>query len=786
MLDNASEILEFSRVLEVIATSATSEPGAERVKSLRPKTDLELVLMELNRVDEMVDLIEKGDLIPFTGIHDLTRPLNTASVAGAVLNPEILNKIASTAASARLIKKFLLDRAGIAGLLADMASVMTTFEELENAVRHAIDEVNEVRDTASPELRRIRNSIASERSNARAALSRILRSWGGSGFLQEDVIASRDGRLTLPVKGNARGRVKGLLVDQSSSGSTVFIEPLETVEINNNIRRLELEERREVERILKEITAIVFKYRFELEDTYNILLELDTLFARAEYAGRFDCTKPLINAENRIRIIDGRHPLLLIKEKDVVPLNLDLEEGIRTLVISGPNAGGKTVALKTVGTLTLMAMSGCFVPARKGTMLPLALEVHAVIGDDQSIAADLSTFSSHLTKLTKVVASSEKRKMVLIDEIMTGTDPAEGTALAISLLGKLTSDGALTLCTTHKGDLKAYAHKAEGVINGSLEFDPGSLSPTYRFMVGIPGSSYAFSLAKKVGLPAEIIERAEELRGEDRGALESLLLELTERMTEIDRLKVSASFAEARAEALRNQLEDDLKNAKAIEKKLVEKAEAEAEKVLSDANRIVEQAVKQIRDKGGDKDSVKGARELIAESKQKFNRRTKSKKHEKVKIDQGPVEIGDRVRLEDSETVGIVREGKNSKGRMLVECGGIKIWLDEAKLIKLQPAGKKDRSKQVKVKYDLSSEKVTPTLDIRGLDSQQAVVTVEEYLVQASTASFERVDIIHGKGTGVLRKVVSDILTGNPAVKSFKPGEWGQGDYGVTIVEMKL
>ena len=785
MLDNASERLEFSGILDIIASGATSEPGAEKVRNLQPKTDLEMVLMELNRVGEMVNLIEKGDLIPFKGVHDLTQPLSIASVAGAMLGPENLNKIAATVGCARLIKKFLLDRANIAGLLADMANVILTFEELEASVRHAIDEVNEVRDTASPELRKIRNSIASERSRVRSSLARILKSWGDSGFLQEDVISSRDGRLTLPVKGNARGRVKGLLVDQSSSGSTVFIEPLETVEIHNNIRRLELEERREVERILKEITAIVFRHRFEIEDTFNILVELDTIFARAEYAGKFDCCKPAISAENRINIIDGRHPLLLIKEKVVVPLNLDLEEGIKTLVISGPNAGGKTVALKTVGTLTLMAMSGCFVPARIGTILPLTKEVHSVIGDDQSIAADLSTFSSHLTKLTKVVASNERRKLVLIDEIMSGTDPAEGTALAIALLEKLTSDGALTLCTTHKGDLKAFAHKAEGVINGSLEFDPASLSPTYRFMVGIPGSSYAFSLAKKVGLPEDIIDRAENLRGADRSALESLLLELSERMTEIDRMKVSAAAAEVKAEALRNQLEDDLKNAKSIEKKLVEKAEAEAEKVLSDANRIIEHAVKQIRQKGGDKDSVKEAHDLIAESKKRFKKRNTSKKTAQVKREQGPIETGDRVRLEDSETTGIVREGKNSKGRMLVECGGIKIWLDESKLIKLPPPGKKDTEKQIKVRYDLSSEKVSPTLDIRGLDSLQAVVVVEEYLIQASTENFDRVDIIHGKGTGVLRKVVGDILSGNPAVKSFKPGEWGQGDYGVTIVEMK-
>ena len=327
MFDAAIKILEFDRVLEIIASSATSEPGKERVKQIRPKTDLELILLELNRVKEMAGLMEKGEIVPFKGLYDLTVQLKTASVAGAMLSPESLNKTAATAGCARMVKRFLEGRSREAPLLADLAGRMSTFEELENAVNHAIDEVNEVRDSASTELRHIRSAIATEKSRARAALARLLKEWQAHGWLQEEIIASRDGRLTLPVKGGARGRVKGLLVDQSATGATVFIEPLEAVEINNNIRRLELEERREVERILKEITAIVYKYRFELEDTLNILLEVDSIFARADYAGKYGCMIPEISSENRIRILEGRHPLLLIKEKRVVPLDLELAEG---------------------------------------------------------------------------------------------------------------------------------------------------------------------------------------------------------------------------------------------------------------------------------------------------------------------------------------------------------------------------------------------------------------------------------------------------------------------------
>ena len=417
--------------------------------------------------------------------------------------------------------------------------------------------------------------------------------------------------------------------------------------------------------------------------------------------------------------------------------------------------------------------------------MPLVKELHAVIGDDQSIAADLSTFSAHLTKLTRVTHSSEKRKIALIDEIMTGTDPAEGTALAIALLEKLTADGALTMCTTHKGDLKAYAHRTEGVINGSLEFDPDSLSPTYRFLIGIPGSSYAFSLAKNVGLPEDLIERAEELRGSDRGALENLLLELTSKMSEVEKLRIAAAAAEAKSEALRNQLENDLKNAKALEKKLVEKAEEEAERALKDANRVIEQVVKQIREQNASKEAVTAVHSIIENYRQEFQQRRKSKRLKPEKPAQGPILLGDRVRLEDTETTGVVIEGKNAKGRLLVEAGGIRIWIDEEKLIKLPPLGKKDQSRQVKVRIEAETTAACAVLDIRGLNSAEAAVKVEEYLVQASSANFSRVDIIHGKGSGVLRKVVGDILKDNPAVASFRPGEWGQGDYGVTVVELK-
>ena len=787
MFESAIEILEFSKVLDLISQKAVSEPGRERVKKLRPKIDIELVNLELKRVEEMAGLQESGNTPPFTSIFDLAHPLKRASIAGAMLSPESLLQIYQTVACARVVGAFLLFRARDAAYLADMARAIGIFEELENAIKHAIDETGEIRDNASVELKNIRREITNEKRRARATLANILHDWSAKGILQEEIIATRDGRLTLPVKDNLKSRAKGILVDQSGSGSTVYIEPIQLVEINNIVRKLELEERREIERILVELTSIVYKYRFEIEDTVNILIELDSIFARAEYALKNECNKPIIGFNKGLKIVNARHPLLLIKEKEVVPLNMELDEDIHTLVISGPNAGGKTVALKTVGLLTLMAMAGCFIPADKETSLPLPAEIHAVIGDDQSIAADLSTFTAHVTKLAAVAKTSEPRKLVLIDEILSGTDPTEGTALAISLLEKLTKDGAMTLVTTHKGDLKAFAHRTEKVMNGSLEFDPENLSPTFRFRVGIPGSSYAFVIAQKVGLNTELIDRAKNIRGESRGSLDNLILELQSKLTKVDRDRIDVDAEIRKYKTLQNELEDKLKNAKAIEAKMREKAEAEAEKILAEAGKIVEQAVKEIKEKGASKESIRTAHEGIKTAKSGREKHRKKKVTEQKRKDQGPIRIGDKVKMEDGEVSGIVTDAKEAKGQFLIESGGIKIWMEGKKLIKIDhpAATEKNKNKdRVKVHYKLDVDDISPKIDLRGLDKEEAAKQIEKYLHRASMANLNEIQIIHGKGDGILRKLVGDLLKESDLVKSSKPGGWGEGDYGVTIVQL--
>ena len=781
MHTSAIEILEFSQVREIIAGKAISPLGADRVRNLNPAIDIELVISELKKVAEMEALLESEETPPFRGIHDLREPMRTVIVEGGMLSPESLLKFASTLACARLVRKFFESRASRASKIAYFCRWIQFFTDFENAAHHAIDESAEVRDNASPELKIIRSQITSEKRRVRETLARLLKEWDNSGILQESIIASRGDRLTLPVKDNMKSRVTGILVDQSASGSTAFIEPLETVEINNRLRRLELEEKREVERILKYLTSLLYRRRIEVEETLETLAEIDCIYARAEYAREFDCSMPKMSTDNRIRIVNGRHPLLLIKQKEVVPLDLELGGEFVTMVISGPNAGGKTVALKTVGLLTLMASAGCFVPAEKGTELPLPLETHAVIGDEQSIAADLSTFTGHVAKLTKVVETSQSRKLVLIDEIMSGTDPNEGSALAIAIMERLTADSALTLVTTHKGDLKAYAHRAEKAVNGSMEFDAQTLSPTYRFRAGIPGSSYAFAISQQVGLSEEITSRARKIQGEEREALDGLIIELQAKLSEAIKESAKSKAAREKWEIQQNLYTDRLKNIKTIERKLKEKAEARAEAIIAEAKRSLEQAVKTIREGDASKEAIKAAHEIIDRSRDKLAR---PKKSGKLKPASGPIKIGDRVKIEDTDIIGEVLDQKKGSGKFLVLAGDLKMWTNAGNLFKVETEDGGKR-REVKVHHTITVSHIPPELDIRGLDGIEAAAQIEEYMAKVSSEHYERIDIIHGKGRGVLKKVTADVLEGSPYVKSFRHGKWGEGNDGVTIVELK-
>ncbi|MBM3324117.1 MAG: endonuclease MutS2, partial [Calditrichaeota bacterium] len=537
--DAVSKSLEFDRVREIWASLAASPLGRERIMACVPLSEAEQVLRISRRTSEMAELLrEPSGGFPIWGLQDIREELKRASHEGAALEGEALLRIAESLSVAKSVRDFLTKRKEKHPLLFGVAQGLSTFSDIESAIGRAVDEAGEVRNDATAELKQIRAAMAKENEHLHECLDSILQDWAAKGVLQEEIIAMKAGRLVIPVKEGARHRVRGLIVDQSASGATVFLEPTETLDISNRVRQLEIEEKKEVHRILRALTGLIHERLPDIWPTLELLGELDEIYARGRLSVRWDCVAPAMNLKGEVKIIKGRHPLLLERlHEAVVPLDLEISASIRTLVISGPNAGGKTVTLKTVGLFSLMAAMGLHVPAAPGTELAHFEFVFADIGDAQSIENDLSTFTAHIMKLKEIVTEAGRRKLVLIDEIGSSTDPALGAALAEAILEKLTSEEAVTLCTTHQGALKAFAHGRPGFQNGSMAFDETTLKPTYQFRAGVPGSSYAIEIAERVGLPSTLLARARILLGDERVGLEELVAELSKKIESYEKLR---------------------------------------------------------------------------------------------------------------------------------------------------------------------------------------------------------------------------------------------------------
>jgi DNA mismatch repair protein MutS2 len=600
------------------------------------------------------------------------------------------------------------------------------------------------------------------------------------GFTQENTLVLREGRLVIPMKEGSRGRVKGLIVDQSASGATVFMEPLEILEINNEIRRLQALETREIEKILKTLTDQVRKNLSDIEHNFMLAGRMDCLFARARFSILIQGIAAEISPGRNLHFKKVRHPLLLerMNYDDVIPLTLQMGESHKTLVITGPNAGGKTVALKTIGLLALMHQHGFHIPADQGTSLPLFSQVFADIGDRQSIQKDLSTFSSHISNLKKILDQSDAQSLVLLDEIGSATDPSEGAALAESVLQVLTQKGCLTIATTHMGALKVFAHETPGVENGSMIFDQKTLTPTYRFQMGIPGSSYAFEIAQRFGLLNKVINDARKRVGEERGKLDRLVVHLEEALNRSQILLKEAEIKETRLSGLielyQERLETLTKSGDAKAQVIVNKAEA----LLKEVNTEVERVVKEIRESQANKKAIRQAKDVI----KKRQNEVKNLLQVKEKTTQS-LNKGDWVIWPGHFGKGIILSDPDSSGRVHVDWEGVTLRIP---LVELFPVGEKQEKKESSgvSKYRLSSD-LRNEVDLRGYVADEAVEALERYLGDASSSGLHYIRIIHGKGTGVLRQEVNRFLKGHPLVKSKRLGHWNEGDTGVTIVELK-
>ncbi len=790
--------MEFGRLRERLVSGCLAELGAERARAVEPMRERFAVERELDRTAEALAVVEASGGLPLDGLADL-RPLVARAAIGAALDPDELLRVARTLAATRLTLAFTHGQRERAPLLAELAADLVVHEGLEQAILRAVDDTGGgLRDSASPELGRIRRELIGRSAHLRRRMDEILRSLSDRGLTAgAEQVTLREGRMVVPLKREHKRQVAGFVHDTSGSGQTIYVEPAEMLDLNNDLRELRSEEFREIDRILRDLTDGIRCAAEPIRANQSLLGELDFLQAKARLARDLGATRPALSDDGRLTIIDGRHPLLLLTRPTVVPLTLSLgapddtgKVGGKVLVITGPNAGGKSVAMKTAGLLCLMVQSGLLVPCFEESSFPLLDALFVDIGDEQSIDNDLSTFSSHLVNVRAILRHATGDSLVLIDEIGTGTDPAEGGAMAQAVLETLLERGCLTVVTTHHGELKAFAHETAGVVNGSMAFDQATLSPTYRFRAGIPGSSYAFEIAGRLGLPRTMLTRARTLVGSSRARLEGLLTSLEAAEATARRTATEAQRERERLAGLIQLYEGRTAEAEARVKGAKREAAAEAERLLTEARRTVEQAVKSARE-ATDAEAVKEARRQL-ESGRESARRVQldnppppdppaelSDEFELLSEDE-PLRKGDAVILKTNGATGIVQEAPDAAGNVKVAFGSVAM---RVKVRAVQPVRSKRQQKKQAVYYDTIGKQIQTSVDLRGLMGDEAIPVLETFLAEAYAFGLNRVTIVHGKGTGALRTRVTEFLRVQPRIKAFSLGNWNEGGSGATVVE---
>ncbi len=783
--DSALEKLEFEKIRQRIVRYAVSDPGRELLSVLDIRTDPELIRQLLDEVSDMKRLLEAENDLPLTGIQPVRNALQKSGLEGSMLTAREIAQVGSTLGAARALRTFLFRRRESHPLVWNLADGLHVDKVLEFNIERAVEESGAVRADASRELQSIRRAIGDRSDELRKRLEGILRGVTDLGFTQEEIITTREGRMVIPVKVEHKKHVPGFIHSASASGATVFIEPTETLELNNDIRSLQFQEQREVERILRELTVQIGEGREALIRNLDLLAALDVLQAKAKYSIEVLGVAPEITTGGPVRLQKARHPVLLIHHgvQGAVPLDIEIGGSYTTLVISGPNAGGKSVAMKCLGLLVLMAQAGLHIPAGPDSTLRVFRRIFVDIGDEQSIESDLSTFSSHLAHLKEITAGADAGSLVLIDEIGTGTDPAEGGAIAAVVLEYLTARGALTIATTHHGALKVFAHETPGIENGAMEFDQRTLTPTYRFHAQIPGSSYALEMADRLGFRPELMARARELLGGAHMRLEELIQEL-ETTAQEHRKELQTAHAEReRASTIAREYDARIGALAAELREMKRKAVEEAKTVLDRANAVIEKSVKEIREQGASRDVVRSVREEVREVREYLTAETESTPPAlEEENSREAIALGSVVTLSGRSDPGEVYAISPDRKSAVVVFGSVKL---RVALSDIQPTARKLPARRER--GSMLPERTGPVqreLDLRGMTADEAFPLIDKFIDDAILAGLSRIDVIHGKGTGALRKKVSAFLSRHPRVRSFRLGEWNEGGVGATVVEL--
>ena len=783
-MDKNYRALELDKILEMVAKEATCPDAAELARAIQPVYTAAEARHLLEETDAAFVLMAKFGAPSFYGLQNVTNALRRAQAGGGLGLPELL-AVGATLRAIRSLKQWHEKSAGVKNALTARFEILAPNKYLEEKIFTCIVSEEEVADAASPALAAIRRKIRAASVRAREQLDKLIRSTSHQKHLQEAIVTQRGGRYVVPVKAEYRGEIPGLVHDTSASGATVFIEPMSVVEANNEIRVLQSDEQDEIARILLELSGEAGEFADSIIDSYQYAVQLNLIFAKAQVAYRMKAVVPVIDESRRTVLHAARHPL--IDKDQVVPTDISLGESFDALIITGPNTGGKTVSLKTIGLLTLMAMCGLMIPAGEGSRVAVYRHILADIGDEQSIEQSLSTFSAHMTNIIRILRVADSQSLVLLDELGAGTDPVEGAALATALIEELRRKGARLACTTHYAELKAYALETDGVENACCEFDVATLRPTYRLLIGVPGKSNAFAITRRLGLDGRIVDRAGELVSRENTAFEQV----------VGRLEESRRALEDQLEQAREEARKARESAKQSEEKLEEagrQAQKEMDRARQEAALIVQKTRQQADALLNELDELRRQKNKALSAEQKARLRAGMRDLEKAsdpvrrRSNDGYVlprelQVGDPVLIFDIDKEATVLEAPKD-GQVLVQAGVIKT---RVALSNLRLLTKTQQKKQLgrTVTRSVSTQEASTSLDLRGQNVEEGLMEVDAFLDRASRMHLPQVIIIHGKGTGVLRAGVQKHLRKCPQVKSFRLGTYGEGESGVTIVELK-
>lgn len=810
-------VLEYPKIIEMLRDQAGCVMAKESIAEFQPYTDIRQIRTALQETSEAASAIIAKGAAPLGQIYDIGPALHFSRKGGTLTMRQLLQVLYNIRVASNMVTWFKSDLPQMP-ILMGMAEVLVTFPRLADNIDRCVLSEDEMADNASPELRNIRRSIVRQNEAIRNRLGQIISSSDNKTYLQDAIVTMRDGRYVVPVKAEHRGRIPGIVHDQSSTGATIFIEPQVIVNLNNELRELELAEKAEIERILAELSSAVAEHFHDLSNNQKLLTEMDVIFAKGKLSVKMDADAPNMNESGLVNLKKARHPL--IDKKKVVPINVAVGgstgkiyvsgaaaggqgepagSGYTTLVVTGPNTGGKTVTLKTVGLLAMMAQSGLHIPALPSSQLPVFQRIYADIGDEQSIEQSLSTFSSHMKNIVEVVEKTGDDTLVLLDELGAGTDPTEGAALAISVLERLRFQGATTIATTHYTELKKYALSTKGVENASMEFNVETLSPTYKLSIGIPGKSNAFEISKKLGLPEEIIERASHLI--ERGDIE---FEDVISAIEADKKQAEAERDEAIAlrismEKQKEELERQQKALEKEKKEIIAKAREEARQMLREAKETAAEVQKELKELAK-LDSLGERTRRFDKSRKKLKEKEDKYAERKVILEvnnDNPVsaadlKVGDRVKLLTLDQNGEILSLPDDKGNLMIQVGIMKMSANLKDLMLINDGTKKKKVMQPRSgsgKYgSLYKEKamnISVNVNVQGQNLEDACMNVEKYLDDAYMAGLKEVTVIHGRGEGILKDGIRNMLRRNKLVASYRKGGYNEGGEGVTIVKLK-